>query len=358
MTLITFSRFLACFFLAHAGVACANAAANSTQMIRETGQGQVDFASDEIRELSGITPLGHDQYVLVSDKDSMIGVATIKIHPETGRITHATLDQTIKLQGGGDLEDLAFDPTNRLLATVDEADQSISYYHFPSGRRLDGMGVPDVFKRARPNLGFEALSAERSGLSIWAANEEALKGDGPASTQQAGTLVRLQRYDADRKPAEQFAYRTDPHRGSDNLAKRAQCGVVGLVVLPGDRVIVMERELGGSLIPSFRIRLYLIDPSEATETSKHAALAEHDITPVRKQLLFETNTGLSNFEGVTLGPRLGNGDYAMLLVSDDGGGEINPQRLIALRVPGGLVDTEQPAAAATGSDASRATPAP
>ncbi|MFK7788164.1 MAG: esterase-like activity of phytase family protein [Phycisphaeraceae bacterium] len=331
---------LACLLLLQASIACAQTSTTELDVIRETGQGQFDFSSKKIRELSGITHLGDDQFALVSDKGGKLGTATIKIDPESGKILGASLTQTLVLQGGKDVEDLAFDPSTCLLITVDEADQSLAYHHLPSGGRIQTISAPDIFKQARSNLGFESLAVSLHTGSIWAANEEPLKKDGPRATKDAGALVRLQRFSHDLKPDGQYAYRVDAHRGSDNLIGRAQSGVSGLVALPSGQLIVMERELGGAVLPSFRIRLYLIDASEATDTSKLVALADRQINPVEKTLLYEFNAGLANFEGITLGPQLDDGDYTLILVSDNGGGTRNPQNLFSLRIAASMVESK------------------
>ncbi|MEM6257359.1 MAG: esterase-like activity of phytase family protein [Planctomycetota bacterium] len=335
-------RLFAIVMLVPATTGCAQTRPHDPDAIRGSGQGQVHFASDDIRELSGITYLGSDLFAVVSDKGGKMGVAKIKIDRESGAIIKASIDQIIRLEGGRDLEGITIDPSTCLLLTADEADQSIDFHHFPSGKHLEPVDVPEVFQKARSNLGFESISASMWDRNIWAANEEPLEVDGPRATQQAGGLVRLQRFDQALKPTEQFAYRVDPHRGSDNLIQRAQSGVTGLVALPNGGLIVMERELGGSGVPSFRVRLYLIDTTGATDTSETDAITEDNTTPVRKQLLFESNTGLANFEGITLGPQLENGEYTLVLVSDDGSNQYNPQNLMSLRIPASLVDPISP----------------
>lgn len=317
--------------------ACVHAQAQHADAISAAEQGQVDLPSEVIGELSGITYFGDDLFAVVSDKGGKLGMATIAIDRETGEITSAKIDETIDLVGGRDIEDVAIDPTTCMLLTVDEADQSLALHHFPTGQRMQAIAVPGVFQEARANLGFESVSASLYTGSIWAANEEALKVDGPRATKNQGALIRLQRFNSAIRPVEQYAYRVDPHRGSDNIIERAQSGVSGLVALPNGELIVMERELGGAVLPSFRIRLYLVDTTDATKTSEFDALTADGITPVRKQLLFEINAGPTNFEGIALGPRLDDGDYALILVSDDGA-RLNPQRLLALRIAGDLVE--------------------
>lgn len=301
----------------------------------------VALGPDRVHQLSGIAYRDHNDYFVVSDKGGLIASATIEIDRETGRITKAELGETMKAQGGVDLEDIAIDRDNGLLLVCDEASTSISSHHIDDGSLQQRASVFGEQGAVRPNLGLESLTISPDGRSLWTANEEALPIDGPRATATRGTRIRLQQLDAALKPIRQYFYLTDPHMGAANLLKRAQCGVVGLVALEGGRLIVMERALGGSAIPSFRIRLYLVDTRMAENGD--AGPSELD-----KTLLAEVDAGFANYEGITLGPRLNNGDYALLLVSDDGGGDsVNPQRLMSLRVPASLVEgADSPAAPA------------
>lgn len=339
---------IVCVLLMHASMASAQTQAAATEsaiatseVIRDTGQGQFPFPAADLHELSGITHLGGSQFAVVPDKGGKLGLVTIDVDATTGKITSAVVTKTLTLQAGKDVEDIAYDPTTCLLLRVDESDQTVSRHHLPSGDRIETVNAPAVFKQARPNLGFESLAISPDTGRVWTANEEPLKQDGPRPTQDAGSLIRLQRFDHDLKPDGQFAYRVDPHRGSDNLIGRAQSGVSGMVALPNGQLIIMERELGGPVIPSFRIRLYLVDTIGATDTSKLDTLLEQDVRPVAKTLLYEFNAGLANFEGITIGPKLNNGDYTLLLVSDDGGGKRNPQNLLSLRLAGDLMKRSQ-----------------
>jgi hypothetical protein len=92
--------------------------------------------------------------------------------------------------------------------------------------------------------------------------------------------------------------------------------VVELVHLPVSGVLVLERSFAAG---GFRTRIYSVDVAGATETSAIASFEETTVTPVTKTLLYEAAGLLENFEGLALGPQLANGDFSLLLVSDDGG---------------------------------------
>jgi hypothetical protein len=106
--------------------------------------------------------------------------------------------------------------------------------------------------------------------------------------------------------------------------------VSDLLVLPDGRLIVLERELGGSPLPDFRDTLYLVDFAGATDVSSLGSLASGGFTGVTKAALW-TGFSFNNYEGIALGPQLANGDYVLVLVSDNGDG-ISSQSLQTLRI--------------------------
>ena len=297
----------------------------------------VAFSEGQVHQLSGITHLADNDFLVVSDKGGLIVRATVEIDSETGEIKRAKLGEPLATGAGKDLEDIAMDPSKGVVYVCDESGSWITSHRLSDGKRIKQFRTPYQLKsqRPRPNLGLESLAWSNGFL--WTANEEASPGDGDRATQNAGTRVRVQSFTQDIKPGHAYFYLTDPHMGDKNIIQRAQSGVVGLVSLPDRRLIVMERALGGHALPAFRIRLYLVD-TNVTETG--------DGTPalLTKKLLLEINTGRANYEGITLGPRLNNGDYTLLLVCDDGGGEgYNPQRLMAVRLPAAIIDGLPPA---------------
>ena len=111
-------------------------------------------------------------------------------------------------------------------------------------------------------------------------------------------------------------------------------GVVDLVALPDGQVLALERELGGFL-PHFRNRIYLVDFTGATDVTEAPSLIDGGFTPVTKTLLWQGVFALANFEGISLGPQLNDGSYTLLLVSDNGQGQMGQrQSLLSLTLWG------------------------
>jgi hypothetical protein len=76
-----------------------------------------------------------------------------------------------------------------------------------------------------------------------------------------------------------------------------------------------------------------------------SSLSDGGFTAVGKMLLWQANTGFSNFEGITLGPELSDGSYALILVSDNGSGAMAQRQdsfSLTLRGMGNLTPTASP----------------
>jgi hypothetical protein len=317
----------------HGSPACAQRAELS---IASTGQGQVNFDAALIGGLSGITYLGGDSYLVVSDSNGTMAPATITIDRATGQILDASLGTPVSVAGAGDLEAVAYDPRDGSVLISSEAGNTITRHAASNGGQIGSITLPGIYTNARGNRGLESLSLDPRTFNLWTANEEALTVDGGLSTDSQGTVVRIQRFDPAGQPDAQVGYLTQPHSGDGILVQvPGQSGVSDLVALPDGRVIVLERELGG--LPTYRNRLYAIDPQSATDTSGTPALTPNSQALIDKALLYQVEAAFTNFEGAALGPMLADGDYALLLVSDDGASG-NPQRLLSLRLSGLAVE--------------------
>jgi len=94
----------------------------------------------------------------------------------------------------------------------------------------------------------------------------------------------------------------------------ARSGLVDLVALPDGRLLAMERSLAATF-PPFQSRIYEVDFSNATDVSALPGLIGQTYTPVTKTLLWSGTA--NNLEGLCLGPKLSNGNWALLGVVDD-----------------------------------------
>ena len=221
----------------------------------------------------------------------------------------------------------------------EEKTPGLHRYDLTTGKRLSTAEVPKVFtQRYRPpangrgavrktvypvrgNRGFESLTRHPYSGTLWLANEEALHCDGPASTSEAGTTVRLVRLETAGDtaiPVAQYAYAVDPIHS--RKTPRALSGLVELVMLPDGHMLALERSAVESLNP-FQHRLYEVDMTGATDISQmDDGLIGQTFTPVGKRLLWKTDwlTSPGNLEGLCLGPKLANGNRVLVGVVDNG----------------------------------------
>jgi len=325
----------------------------------------------EAKELSGLTHAGGDTYYAVSDDSASAYRLTIELNSDGTIAGPVTVDAEIALldESGNPF---AANPDNEGVAFGTSGGESflfVSNESMPGIRKHSlatatlGHQVGDEispfapsatpgltqYTDTRPNLGFEALARSAGGSVMWTANEEALDGDGPVSTNTTGTAVRLQRMDGSGTPTGQFVYVAEPRRGTItatfpvDLTGREVSGVVDMELLPDGTLLVLERSFGGSDglggLPQFHSRIFGVDFAGATDvsgvddldTSVLGDLSDESWTPVTKTLLWDRVFATANYEGMTLGPTLAGGDISLLLISDDQGG-LGSQDVLALKV--------------------------
>ncbi len=318
------------------------AVAQPRLMLTPTGQGRYPLKSGSTgaAELSGITYGGGSTYYAVGDNGatSIFQLATV-LAAGFGWVNSATIAGGISAPGmGSDAEGIALRPGTGTAWIADESTSTIGEFSLATGARVGAVPVPEIYRPAnvQNNFGLEALSFGAGRL--WTANEEALKSDGALSTTRSGTWVRLQEFGGEDVAAlAQYAYRTERISALSPFTTAERSGLVDLLALPDGRVLALERELGGFL-PSFRSRVYLLDFTGATDVSALPSLADGGFTPVAKRLIWQSVFLTNNFEGITLGPRLDDGTYSVLLISDDGAGEARQRQDLFTLVLRGVRD--------------------
>ena len=295
---------------------------------QRTAETVCEFAREERPEgLSGLAHIGGDRYYAVDDRDGLLHELKISVNAED-EVTACEVVRSVRLEGRRDLEGCAYDPLDGRVWVSDEHDTSVRQFDPQTGRETARVTVPDVFlKNVVPNRSFEGLAISPDGLRLYVANEDTLRCDGAVAGNEQGGVVRIQEFARDGAgspwtPTRQLFYPTDPVEG-DAYRGIAISGVAALVA-PGDgTLLVLEREMSlkNPLVPSFRGRLYEVDLADVRQ-------------PVGKRLLWDENTYFSNYEGMSLGPRLKDGSRALALVSDGGGEAEENVLLLSLRSGG------------------------
>ena len=311
--------------------------------------------------LSGLTRVAGDLYYAVRDDGSHGALFTLRIGVDrsTGSATNCEILAETTLKGRSDLEGVAWDAAAKRVWVCDEYDGSIRAFDPATGDESACVDVPKVFDAFTFNRSFESLAIRPDGRELWTCNEEALNrreavgrtkhrvvpvkpdtpdvDDGPISTREHGSRVRLQKFtradpSARWMPAGQWAYDTDSIGGAPFLDK-SRSGVSDLVCLDDGGLLVLEREMSvkkGGVLPTFRCRVYAVDFAGATDTSDLLSATASAVRPVKKTRVFGARTAFAMYEGACLGPELADGSRCLLLIADGDDGAVN--RLMALKL--------------------------
>lgn len=297
--------------------------------------------------LSGITYHSHDLYYTVDDNHGLMWPVNIGILRATGVITSCVFQAGVSLEGGKDLEGIAYNHATETLFVSDEVGATIQEYSASGGAPLNSVAVPTNLRAYRHNFSLESLTIRTGGLEMWTANEEALYhaksgiDDGPLSSQSYGTLVRLTRFSrptphAPWRPSGQWAYQCDPYPYKP-FSGAERSGVADLCILPDGTLLVLERAFSMNWIalipvPDFRTRIYAVDFTHATEITPITSLNGATYTKTAKTLQWERSFIDTNLEGICLGPRLDDGSFVLLMVSD--GDSETAKVLLSLKLKG------------------------
>jgi hypothetical protein len=293
-------------------------------------------------DLSGITWLGGDRYVAVSDAGGTLWFLRMEVSPDAAAAGPAHVDRIVTLADSVDVEDVAFHPGRGTVFVVEETGPdrvlpAIREHALDDGAFVSGVELPDRYDRARPNLGFEALTYDEGADLLYAAMEAPLEGDGPLPDAREGALVRILAFEPDLGVLGEWAYRVDPTPGKAPFVAHETSGVVALSALPDGRLLVLERALGAAPpfgLPAFRHRLYVTTPRLGPDVSDLDRLEGAAVEPLPKQFVWEGRFGPGhNLEGMTLGPAPADGAHLLLMVSDDGGGLARSLLPLKLELP-------------------------
>lgn len=267
--------------------------------------------------ISGLSWLGGDQYLAVSDRSPEAQALTMRIS--------LTRDDDAWLCEVGEIEEHALDhPASDAEGVTRTPDGGVLIaYEWPPTlvQFSDGephvLDLPDeVVRQARSNASLESVCVVPTDgtWEVWTATEVALRTDGPRATANEGTRCRV----IVDGGAQQFTYITDP-------APRALIGsgvrsLSEMTTLPDARVLTLERS--ATFPGGYGGRLFVVDGSTSTTEEPDAAF------PVlSKQLVGELSelVGIcGNIEAVAIGPTLAEltGDEEqpgrlLLLMADD-----------------------------------------
>ncbi len=245
-----------------------------------------------------------------------------------------------------DAEDVLWTPTGFIVCSERDQDNNPWIRQFShDGGFLSSIPVPEKFVPAfdgdkqvrgvRTNLSFEASALTPDYATLFVMNEEALVQDGDVATPTAGTPVRMIEYDmSGGTPVEkaEYVYITEPMFAAPPEGKSGDNGVPGMVyvghITSQFDLIVMERSYvsgAGNQIGLFGVKF-----DDSTNVMGIDALADpnnpHTLSILEKTplLIISDNKDLTqvdfdpdNMEAISLGPQLPNGDYTLIIGSDN-----------------------------------------
>jgi hypothetical protein len=188
-------------------------------------------------------------------------------------------------------------------------------------------GRPRVTRGIRVNLGFEGMTVTPAQDALYLVNEQALGQDGPGTTAENGSNVRILRMDLSgptAQPASEYVYPVEKaFAASSNPSLPSDNGVSAMLwvhdALPQYDLLLMERAFAAGV--GNDVNLYGVSLAGATDVRDLDALPDPFAgQSVKKTLLANiTAAGVKpdNLEAVALGPHLPNGHQTLLVMSDD-----------------------------------------
>ncbi|MEH1970418.1 MULTISPECIES: esterase-like activity of phytase family protein [unclassified Nostoc] len=220
----------------------------------------------------------------------------------------------------------------------------IKEFSLSSGREITTLPVPHKFlpeksrkKGIRNNLAFESLTITPDKKHLFTATENALLQDGVAAKPNIGSPCRILQYNLlTNQPEKEFLYQTEPVTPFLNLIGKFASGLPDLVALDNQgHFLSLERSFTGL---GFAISLFQVSLEKADNIHNIDSLLAVDsknIKPVQKKLLLDLRTLdvlLDNIEGLTLGPKLPDGQQSLILISDNNFNSLQRTQILAFKM--------------------------
>jgi hypothetical protein len=138
------------------------------------------------------------------------------------------------------------------------------------------------------------------------------------------------------QPEKEFLYQTEPVSPFLNLTGKFASGLPDLLALDNQgHFLSLERSFTGL---GFAISLFQVSLEQADDIhhiDSLLAIDSKNIKPVQKKLLLDLRTLdvlLDNIEGLTLGPKLPDGQQSLILVSDNNFNSLQRTQILAFKM--------------------------
>jgi hypothetical protein len=190
------------------------------------------------------------------------------------------------------------------------------------------------------NFSLEGLTYAAGGTLLVSAVEGPLLQDAPNATTEHGTLSRMTVQTRGGAELAQYVYPQEPLFAAPRPPTAFSITGVSamLAVDPYDptKYLMMERSLAVGV--GFKIRIFEIDTTDATNVKNFDTVAGKHFKPVSKRLVADLAdyplSTVDNMEGMTWGPRLPSGERTLILISDDNFAPGQVTQVIALAIRG------------------------
>ncbi|MEH1863648.1 MAG: esterase-like activity of phytase family protein [Nostoc sp.] len=322
------------------------------------------FKKTELGGLSGITyNAKNNLYYAISDDRGQKAAArfyTLKIDLSKGSLKKSGVtpvdvttllnenDQTFR-PSETDTEGIALNNKSTIFISS-EGDAAklinpfIKEFSLSSGKEIRTLPIPNKFlpdktgkQGIRNNLAFESLTITPDNKNLFTATENALIQDGVAAKPNIGSPCRILQYNLlNSQPEKEFVYQTEPVSPFLNLTGKFASGLPDLLALDNHgHFLSLERSFTGL---GFAISLFQVSLEQADDIHHIDSLLAIDfknIKPVQKKLLLDLRTLdvlLDNIEGLTLGPKLPDGQQSLILVSDNNFNSLQRTQILAFKM--------------------------
>jgi hypothetical protein len=184
--------------------------------------------------------------------------------------------------------------------------------------------VDNATTGGRSNKLFEALTVAPDG-TVFVANEDALIQDGPITTLQAGSVVRVTALDPATGAAKaQYAYQLPkiPVAAPAGAPFGPDNGLSDFLAIGNKRFIAVERAFASGIGNTIRLVLTEINDGTTNVASLPSLSGGAAYTPMTRKLLLEMpidyqGVKLDNIEAITWGKTLPNGHRTIVLAADN-----------------------------------------
>lgn len=283
---------------------------------------KIDLSKDKLRD-GGIVPVGVK--LLLNDKNQ--NFARGKVDTEGIALSNR---ESLFISSEGDASQLI--------------NPFVKEFSLDSGKEINNLPIPDKFlptsegkKGVRNNLALENLTITPDKQYLFTAAENALIQDGTEAKSGIPTFCRILRYNlATNQPDKEYLYKTEAVKPLINVTGKYAQGLPDLHAIDDSgHFISIERAFTGL---GFSISLFQVSLEGATDISNINSLLKtniNDIKPVQKKLLLDLrrlDVLLDNIEGLTLGPKLSDGQPSLILVSDNNFQSIQRTQFLAFRL--------------------------